>query len=167
MSDPFAFDTSGQVWDPERGLYSEPAWITWDDLSPGVQGCVAAVLEGMRIRKGCESCGGRGEIGGWVGQTAESGGYDTELCPDCIPGFSDLHPVTLERIKADWARFCQVGESERFECIDNTVEHGRRFWRMRNTIKYGDKFVYAGDDFPPLTPYLDDNGQVIFVEKAR
>ena len=31
----------------------------------------------------CETCNGRGEIGGWVGQTAESAGWDSMPCPDC------------------------------------------------------------------------------------
>lgn len=33
----------------------------------------------------CERCGGRGEIGGPVGQTPESFEWVTEACPDCTP----------------------------------------------------------------------------------
>jgi hypothetical protein len=33
----------------------------------------------------CQTCGGRGEIGGHVGQTAETFDYVTEPCPDCAP----------------------------------------------------------------------------------
>ncbi len=31
----------------------------------------------------CETCNGRGEVGGHVGQTPESFDYVTEPCPDC------------------------------------------------------------------------------------
>lgn len=36
----------------------------------------------------CVTCKGIGQIGGWVGQTAESGGYDSIDCPDCTPAAS-------------------------------------------------------------------------------
>jgi hypothetical protein len=33
----------------------------------------------------CETCGGRGEIGGHVGQIPENFDYVTQPCPDCTP----------------------------------------------------------------------------------
>jgi hypothetical protein len=64
----------------------------------------------------CETCGGRGEIGGWVGQTAESGGYETEACPDCNTASVSASPAAdqverLLRTMFDWGVYCQTHRS--------------------------------------------------------
>jgi hypothetical protein len=40
---------------------------------------MAAALPHPQPEKACETCGGRGEVGGW----SPGDGYDAELCPDC------------------------------------------------------------------------------------
>jgi hypothetical protein len=59
--------------------------------------------------------------------------------------FSDLAPETLDLIRRDCAAFG-------FEQPRRASEHGGMFWEARNNGSY--------HGFPPLTPYLDDDGKV-------
>ena len=56
----------------------------------------------------CKTCNGRGEIGGWVGQTAESGGYESEPCPECSR--------TVEALTADRDNWRSRAAERNAEC---------------------------------------------------
>lgn len=141
-------DTSGDVGPMPAGPMNE-RFMRWSDLDPFTQGYIEAALSS--IRKGCEYCSGRGEVGGWLGQTAESGGYYSEPCDECVPAFSDLAQETLARIIAD---------CEAFQPSPVTAEHGRRVWALRQRGEYG-------RGFPPQTVILRDDGKVYFRTAAR
>lgn len=57
------------------------------ECSNGSLEIVAAIRElkeqALTQKRACATCGGRGEIGGHVGQTAETFDYVTEPCPEC------------------------------------------------------------------------------------
>lgn len=65
----------GSCPEPETG---HPEWR--DQECPACQVLVAAEAAAVAT---CETCGGRGEIGGFQG--GEAPGYVTEPCPDCAP----------------------------------------------------------------------------------
>lgn len=48
----------------------------------------------------CDTCNGRGEVGGWVGQTAENAGWDSVPCPDCdrqvAPAWQNIETAEVE-----------------------------------------------------------------------
>lgn len=62
-------------------------WALWQDRKR-IRGDLAALAN----KPACQTCNGRGEIGGTYGQTAESFGYFSEPCPDCSASPS---PVTV------------------------------------------------------------------------
>lgn len=133
----FTLDASGVISIPNDDPYG-PTYVvyTWSSLSPFAQGYVEALfgdLNGRRIR-------------------ATSDGLNPYR-------FSDLSPEALAMILADCERrlrhcpsegsdpgpsFARTGEVPR-EC-------GRRFWKWR---QQGNT-----KNFPPLTPYLADDGKV-------
>lgn len=155
----FQLDTSGSVLRPHPTPEDlSGAWastpVQWSDLSPFTQGYIEAVLRS--VRKGCDHCEGRGEVGGWLGQTAESGGYYSEPCEDCVPAFSDLAPETLAQIIADCeARLAQYSVS-RDGAED--IERGRRFFNRRQ------EGWREANGFTPQTIQLCDDGKVRFAQ---
>lgn len=128
----FTLDTSGRV--PVAYPYLGYDW-TWEALTPFTQGYVEALFASMD-RRGPPD---------WAicnnGKTRE--GYKSALV-----GFSDLAPETLARIIAD----CAARQASKADCVQPTKDGGRSFWTRRQ----------AGDRpaFPPLTPYLGDDGKV-------
>lgn len=104
MSEQFKFSTTGVV------VMHEPqfAYLTWFDLSPGVRGCIAVMLE--EVHRDCH----------WA--TGDFGASDDYSAK---PGFRHLHPDTLARIIADVAK---SAENDRFA----SSEHGgRSLWIAR------------------------------------
>lgn len=71
-----------------------------------------------------------------------------------LPGFSDLAPETLAAILRDCEAFLKTpGQS-------NRDGDGRSFWALRQ------KGLYAHIGFPPLNPYLGDDGKVYLRKTA-
>jgi hypothetical protein len=68
------------VWVIEATSHSElmpnQQLVRYDDYR-------AALEQALTQQRVCATCGGRGEIGGHVGQTAETFDYVTEPCPEC------------------------------------------------------------------------------------
>lgn len=121
----FKLDTSGWVSD-----HNADREAVWSDLSSFEQGYVREMLT-YAI---CEM-------------------EDTPLVKDGLgwkyPGFSDLAPETLARIREDCAAYRQ-----RLLPSDlNHARYGEGFWIDRQR---------AGSHFPPLTLYLGDDGKVRF-----
>lgn len=151
----FTFDTSGVVLVDRHGEPPMRAGYRWSDLTPFAQGYVKGPL---REASGtCARCQGNGEIVTDLdlylhppeGAEPDAGTAD---CPDCDGqgertfGFSDLSPEALAMILGDCERFAELF-GERPE-----VAHGKHFWIGRQKDKH--------PDFPPLTPYLSDDGKV-------
>ena len=67
-----------------------------------VDSCALRALEqALTQQRACATCGGRGEIGGHVGQTAETFDYVTEPCPECTtpqPSASVMEPGALHAL---------------------------------------------------------------------
>lgn len=105
------FDTTGEVFIPD-GPY--PRWPAinaawrWPDLSPGVQGCIAAMLENA----------------------------DRDLWPEVEKsgsfGFSDLHRDTLARIIAEWGQFVEDHPTT----SGWTADDGFTFWSVSKQTLY-------------------------------
>lgn len=81
-----------------------------DDLSRA-HGCHAILTSGVRLvvdaalikagrkaapvrQKPCETCGGRGEVGGW----RQGDGYGSDPCPDCSPNSSKAAPTAVRHV---------------------------------------------------------------------
>ncbi|WP_241022471.1 hypothetical protein [Burkholderia sp. Se-20373] len=69
-----------------------------DQLSPGwqvrpVAFCDETNAAGAEGVKPCETCGGRGEVGGFVVTGFGEGGYDAVPCPDCAAPSQAAEPV--------------------------------------------------------------------------
>lgn len=45
-------------------------------------------------QKPCETCGGRGEVGGW----RQGDGYGSDPCPDCSPNSSKAAPTAVRHV---------------------------------------------------------------------
>lgn len=82
----------------------------------------------------CETCNGRGEIGGWVGQTPESAGWDSVPCPDCERDYrvprSKSHRLQAEAYRyyaqADRLYAVHVGDTETAaSCKASADQHER------------------------------------------
>lgn len=168
MSD-FQVDTSGFVdmkhLDPE-----DRHCIYWRNLSPFEQGytrtAFASLIEEWRHQVGFKA-GDKvrvhtDEVGTVTARktgTTKSvhvlfspglgGEYFPFECTPVAPGFSDLAPETLARIREDCAAYRQ-----RLLPSDlNHARYGEGFWIDRQR---------AGSHFPPLTLYLGDDGKVRF-----
>lgn len=138
MTDQFQFDTSGYVGLPATLLETAAVLRTsWHDLSPGVQGCIAGVLEELD----------KSLLAAY--RAAEWGSKGREV--PIRRAFSDLHPDTLVRIIADWERWDRLYPRA---CDGNKVKAGEQMWELRQA-----QHVHR-PDFPPRTPYLNDEGKV-------
>ena len=71
-------------------------------------------------------------------------------------GFKHLAPETLERIVADCAKWHKV-----YPASTDGPAGGDRFWGIRQAA------LVPRRRFPPLTPYLGDDGKVCLREAAQ
>jgi hypothetical protein len=128
----FTLDTSGAVVTAHGGdVGSLAVWYEFDDLSPFVQGYTEAMFA---------SAVGTPEF--WAND--RNAGY-----PDGV-GFSDLAPETLAAILKDCEAF--TNEVDGLPARLQTADAGRTFWMRRQDG--------ARPGFPPLTPYLGEDGLV-------
>jgi hypothetical protein len=132
----FQFDTSGEVG-PMPGPYRELGrdFVSWSDLSPFEQGYVEAMFSAPIMVSGPDG--------------------DEPLRH---PAFSDLAPETLARIREDCAKLKPY--MGRFLYV-NTKSDGALFWNNR---KGPGALRHFGYSFPPLTPYIGDDGKVYLKE---
>ena len=72
--------------------------------------------------------------------------------------FSDLAPATLQRIIGD----CEAALADRLCAFTNHPESGAMFWRERQANQLNGMHPH----FPPLTPYLGDDGLIYLREAA-
>lgn len=72
------------------------------------------------------------------------------------PRFSDLASETLERIVADCAKWREV-----YPASTDGHAGGDRFWGIRQAA------LVPRRRFPPVTPYLGDDGKVYLREAAQ
>lgn len=169
----FKLDTSGFVDMAQFGElhhWTGKPWtettISWPDLSPFVQGYVAGVIEAINFD---------------IVQIALSVGAQEEPQPY---GFSDLAPATLARIMEDCERFQDVKHpsgrallQQSYSWGDLWREAGANFWLGRQrfvafdstdrgawTEEYAEILLLAAYNFPPLTPYLGDDGKLRFTD---
>lgn len=177
-----SFDTSGTVWllaDRAPGAtfaYDKP--VEWSDLDDFTQGYIEALFAGCHTRP----AGGN--------SVAEEADYDGFA-------FSDLAPETVARIIADCAAFqtFPIGEDPFLRDAprsDIAIQHwlkqrgteaaaGAALWAYRSgnkdaflktsprviSIVVLPKLEGAAKTFPPLTPYLADDGKVRFREASN
>jgi hypothetical protein len=151
----FTLDTSGVVFAPASDIEAWPGYglhgegsgkhrrgTSWSDLSPFVQGYVEAMFADQT------------EV--WFDRPSLSSGTGVIR----YVGFSDLAPETLALILLD----CEAWLRERDDWYGavrhnwRTAEKGEDFWGSRNGG--------AWTNFPPLTPYLGDDGKVYLQEGA-
>lgn len=137
----FQLDTSGSVRRPQANVDSagRANWL-WSDLTPFTQGYVEALLRSL----------------GWSDANGEPGGHKD------YAAFSDLAPETLARIIEDCTEF--TGRAFTFA---ETAEAGSQCWAMQQARwpGYSGQAVLRGR-FPPLTPYLGDDGKVYLREST-
>lgn len=156
----FKLDTSGRV--PVAYPYLGHDW-TWEVLTPFQQGYVEAMFASARfVVVECSICDWDAEIArplaNWPKLSCPNcGGITDEVFGSlCSKGFSDIAPETLARIIAD----CKAYQRPE---ITYTADEGRGFWEWRQ-MGEGVDYEYA---FPPLTPYLGDDGKVYLREAPQ
>jgi hypothetical protein len=141
----FQFDTSGYVdgspiYNGDRVVWTEGRTY-WGDLTPFQRGYAETLVASVKIDP-------RGK---WPGVTPVSG---LEAL-----GFSYLAPETLARIMEDCERFVACGYKP-FDPDRDDFDQGRDFWAERQQ-----NGLHA--EFPPLTPYLGDDGKVYLREVGQ
>lgn len=141
----FELDTSGSVTLPASMVVGRGATspLTWEDLSPFVQGYIRAAFTTPHPRSA---------TGTPMGEILNA-------------AFSDLHPDTLESMLADCERMgahlnglLRVKYGYRSDGLNRVTvgaPEGAMFWTQRQAGKWRDRA------FPPLRPSLDPNGKVI------
>lgn len=162
------FDTSGCVYGVgDRGHDKDVGYKTWGNLSPFVQGYVEAMFASLFDPKnrGWEYSPAhngyihpnhkhgpnhRGLMAGWDQYPSEVSAEDAWDIDHYAnnPTFSDLAPETLARIMEDCERFADLHGNA------TTAQTAAIFWRNRQAGGY--------PSFPPLTPFLGDDGKVRF-----
>lgn len=134
MSD-FQLDTSGCVLapvDPNRaGMDDTWKRFRWSDLTPFEQGYVKAMFASTANHED-----------GW---SLERRGW----------GFSNLAPSALERIRED----CAAAQSVIRHGYSDQLR-GSVFWRFRSGELPWAGYGAEADRFPPLTPFLNDEGKI-------
>lgn len=135
----FTLDTSGGV-----RLRRDKIRLNtlWSDLSPFAQGYVEAMLSGV-----VEGAWRLAEMTLAPGDTARVGPHWFR--------FSDLAPETLAAILKDCEAF-PLGLPRVY--LDG--KHGSQMWVTRQ------KGEWTEEGFPPLTPYLGDDGKVYLRDAA-
>jgi len=140
----FEPDTSGVVpWTAGNGDPIPVGGHRWEDLSPFVQGYVEALFESERPAR-------RGLLA------------DTTPADLRALGFSDLAPEALALILRDCASFENFATGLGMKKLG--AAEGGRFWHGRNDGSLGPTFAAA---FPPLTPYLAEDGKIHFREAGQ
>lgn len=153
---PFTLDTSGEVILPASFVWERHGSpiIRFSDLDPFTQGYVEALLtpnphavRDLSWRPSCPQC-------------VESR-FTCDAHHKTYPRFADLAPETL----ATTLRDCAQRQGKHPQILqgynlrwNGTAERGEGFWKERQ----------AGREpyFPPLTPYLGDDGKVYLKETA-
>lgn len=149
----FQLDTSGAVerpagytrWGVDRAL-------TWEDLSPFVQGYVEAAIKSLGRVARCPVCCSTGTVVRYKRPPMSI------TCGQCdgagkeFARFRFLAPETLALILKD----CEAATEGR---LDGSAKHGCWLWQDRNNS------VCRG--FPPLTPTLADDGKVYLREAGQ
>jgi hypothetical protein len=189
----FSFDTSGRVVRLGLDGLAYPH-IEWSDLSPFEQGYVEALFESLIDEWRHQVCFKTGdkvrvhtdEIGTVTGRKTGAtksvhvlfrpgfgGQYFPFECTPVAPVFSDLAPETLAAIRKDCADYQERAAKSEADVLAYSgasnaakVRHawlgggGAQFWVQRNTTDNLRAF------FPPLTPYLAEDGNVYLREQA-
>jgi hypothetical protein len=140
----FKFDTSGVIYVPSH--HGGTVRFGWGGLTPFEQGYVEAMF--------AEWWSGLEKDRLLLSKANVVGTNDHVAGLQRIQGacrFSDLAPETLARIREDCGRY----KMERLQAR----EDGARFWAVRNDST-------GCEGFPPLTPYLGDDGKVYLREGA-
>lgn len=128
----FTLDTSGSVDHVVApGCTETGLALEWADLSPFVQGYVEALLADWRA--------------------ALERGRRHPLPLGMVPRFADLAPEALALILRDCEAWSHQYTHPAFD--PGPRVRGQHFWRDRNRAPFF-------RDFPPLTPYLGDDGRV-------
>jgi len=130
------------------------------DTSGGVQQFNAANIETHKVFWGNLSPFYQGYIEALIADSID------DLCPDPMHpfsnllGFSDIAPATLARIMAD----CERHPNNKGTDPDVQWRRGRNAWDDRNPYgaTYGSRV--SGYWYPPLTPYLGDDGLIYLKE---
>lgn len=132
----FQLDTSGRVRAAPNAPHAAN-WYCWSDLTPFAQGYVEAMLRDLDARRMAHY------------QDRRRRGLP-EAVPIC-PRYSWLAPATVERITVDCAKLAALyGFS--------TEKQGRLVWWLRN------EQMVSRPGFPPLTPFLSDDGLIMLRE---
>lgn len=138
----FTLDTTGTV--SAHALGYAGVW-SWSDLSPFVQGYVGAMFAGAY-----QTLDTSYALDQW-----DAGASDA-LAP-YRPRFSDLDPSALALILRD----CEAASGIYFSAPRNIeAQHnfGALFWRDRQARSF--RTSATRERFPPLHPYLSDEGRV-------
>lgn len=141
----FQLDTSGVVDAPAGKLFNgERVGCIWSDLTPFTQGYVGALFAGVMPEDGAP-----------VVIDPRTGGRHLSHSFR----FSDLAPATLARIIED----CALSLADHLGGYTDSVTSGGMFWRERRANQLNGTDPY----FPPLTPYLGDDGKVYLRDAAQ
>jgi hypothetical protein len=163
----FTLDTSGTVAMPAEPRHGAPRrqHYSWSDLSPFEQGYVealfaGAVVPGIRITH------------------QPTGDIRPATLNKLKLAFRDLAPETLAAIRKDCAAFYDgLPTMHRAVVVSRGQAAGRAFWEARQSSgalafggwpgPYAAPLNIAARRFPPLTPFLNDDGKVCLREAAN
>lgn len=134
----FKLDTSGEIMRPSPNGFIYPT--AWPDLDPFTQGYIEALFAAEFATLDTEH----------VSQVMAYRGDGT------CPGFSDLAPETLARIKED------CGPDARGYRAVTSVNMQYEITRGGGAQFYTDRQAGMWADFPPLIVHLGDDGKVRF-----
>jgi len=155
-------DTSGRIAVPpaDKWELASSDTYSWSDLSPFEQGYVEALFASARLRIAYDT-----------GSTVRMERRDAR--------FSDLSPEALERVRRDCAEFQTsvawkgyVGGALSNPGLIDPERCGEMFWRERNgqsggfvgafgfPQEYAHRLHERAELFPPLQPYLADDGKI-------
>ena len=172
-----ALDTSGVVLGVayDGSIHADPSerdwpYMEWSDLDPFTQGYAASLLQSLAVAEAPFDGSGRGE---WQWELTEAWresdwweGSDYEGRADLpafrdhrCPGFSDLAPETLALILKDCASHPNAQPHKFPNDPERQCRSGRNFWEDRQDGSWG-------STYPPLTPYLRDDGKVDLKEST-
>lgn len=148
----FQLDTSGTVAGyalTPADVCNTPSTIRWLDLDPFTQGYVEALFAGV-----------------WG---ATSINPHTRKCTQQPLRFSDLAPETLAAILKDCAEV-QATMANLEPKVTNNRQRGMQFWAGRQFgfhMRWSLHQMEMVRRFPPLTPYLGDDGKVHLKERGQ
>lgn len=146
----FTLDRSGEVLILADPGYTARQAVCWSDLSPFVQGYVEAAARELYER---------------LASASMQNLHRARRLAVSKVAFHNWSPEALALILRDCEAFAARGRGA--INFQETPEAGGRFWIARQT-----GFPQAGsqalcDAFPPLTPYLSDDGKVCLREDAQ